>query len=478
MPGPRWRELGAEGHHHERWQVRDALHQQPEQRLSCRVDPMDVLVEHQDGAIARCPGEAGHQDLHGSLHLPLWAERQRRVASARWDRQQRCDQRYRLMVTGHQWRQEHLQPVEPGRGGIAAFHPRGPLQLGDHRIERAVEVIGRAVVVEHRRSVGPDLLPQRLDDARLADPRLARQQHHLTVAILGPGPALEQDAELVLTPDQRREMLAVQRFEAALSATLALDPKGSNGLGEALEMLRTEIGKLEQPTHEPPGTPTDDDDARFGERLEARRQVRGLANHGLLLRPALADQLADHDQTGGDADPSSQRFAGGRLQSRQRIDDREPGPDRPLGIVLMRPRPPEVGQHTIAHVLGDVALPALDHLGAGAMIGADHVPHVLGVEPRRKLGRADQVTEQQRQLPPLGLCRPRSGCGLGWRAQFYWRCGSRLGQGGNRIEQLAPVPDGGDANVFEIVSSQLGQDLGVNLVLPERLLVALQPQLA
>jgi hypothetical protein len=40
------------------------------------------------------------------------------------------------------------------------------------------------------------------------------------------------------------------------------------------------------------------------------------------------------------------------------------------------------------------------------------------------------------------------------------------------------MPDSGDANVFEIVSSQFGQDLGVNLVLPERLLVALQPQLA
>jgi hypothetical protein len=39
------------------------------------------------------------------------------------------------------------------------------------------------------------------------------------------------------------------------------------------------------------------------------------------------------------------------------------------------------------------------------------------------------------------------------------------------------VPDGSDAKVFKIVRSQLGQDLGVNLVLPEGLLVALQPQL-
>jgi hypothetical protein len=37
------------------------------------------------------------------------------------------------------------------------------------------------------------------------------------------------------------------------------------------------------------------------------------------------------------------------------------------------------------------------------------------------------------------------------------------------------VPDDGDANVFEIVSGQLRQNIGSNLILPERLLVALQP---
>ena len=39
------------------------------------------------------------------------------------------------------------------------------------------------------------------------------------------------------------------------------------------------------------------------------------------------------------------------------------------------------------------------------------------------------------------------------------------------------MPDDGDANVFEIISSQLGQNIGSNLILPERLLIALQAQL-
>ena len=78
------------------------------------------------------------------------------------------------------------------------------------------------------------------------------------------------------------------------------------------------------------------------------------------------------------------------------------GPHRPLGLVLVRLRPAEIGEHAVAHVLGDVAAPALDHLGAAVLIRADHLAHVLGIEPRRKLGRADQVDEQHRQLPPLG----------------------------------------------------------------------------
>ena len=168
----------------------------------------------------------------------------------------------------------------------------------------------------------------------------------------------------------------------------------------------------------------------------------------------------------------------GVVTAGQRLGQRQPGADRPLGLVLVRLRPAEVGEHAIAHVLGDVAAPALDHLGAAFLIGADHPAHVLGIEPRRQLGRADQIAEQHRQLPPLGFRRPNFGCCLTWGALFCLRRQSRFRQSGDRFEELAAMSDDGDANVFEIVSSQLGQNLGVNLVLPERRLVALQPQLA
>jgi hypothetical protein len=55
---------------------------------------------------------------------------------------------------------------------------------------------------------------------------------------------------------------------------------------------------------------------------------------------------------------------------------------------------------------------------------------------------------------------------------------SGLGQGGDRFQELAAMPDDGDANVFEVISSQLGQNIGRDFILTERLLVALQPQLS
>jgi hypothetical protein len=49
-----------------------------------------------------------------------------------------------------------------------------------------------------------------------------------------------------LAPDERREAPAPERLEAVLGAALALNPKGCERLGKALEALRPEIGQFEQ----------------------------------------------------------------------------------------------------------------------------------------------------------------------------------------------------------------------------------------
>src|SRR5262245_64323550 len=111
-------------------------------------------------------------------------------------------------------------------------------------------MVGRAVVAERGIWFLTEAPAQRSDQARFADTRLTRQQHHLAVAFLGPGPALRQDAELVLAPDQRREMRTMERLEPALGTTLAFDPPGGEGLCEALEPPLPKISQLEQPAHQ------------------------------------------------------------------------------------------------------------------------------------------------------------------------------------------------------------------------------------
>ena len=53
-------------------------------------------------------------------------------------------------------------------------------------------------------------------------------------------------------------------------------------------------------------------------------------------------------------------------------------------------------------VLGDESTVALDQLHAAPMIGSNDAPQILGVELGRKCGRAHEIAEHDRELPPIG----------------------------------------------------------------------------
>ena len=69
---------------------------------------------------------------------------------------------------------------------------------------------------------------------------------------------------------------------------------------------------------------------------------------------------------------------------------------------LMRLRIAEVNQHTVAHILGDKTAKAADGVGDAAMVGADDLAQILGIEARRQRRRSHQVTEHDCELAPLG----------------------------------------------------------------------------
>ena len=93
------------------------------------------------------------------------------------------------------------------------------------------------------------------------------------------------------------------------------------------------------------------------------------------------------------------------------------------GIVVVRLGPAEIGHHAVAKVLGDMAAEALDCLRRRAMVLGDDLPPLLGIEMAGDLGRADQIAEKHRQMPPLAFGH------FAWFAVFdNDGCGSALGR--------------------------------------------------
>ena len=129
-----------------------------------------------------------------------------------------------------------------------------------------------------------------------------------------------------------------------------------------------------------------DHGARLGQLLKASGKVRRLAGNRLLLCLTTPDQVADHDEAGGDAHPGSKHLSVACPEPADRCRHREPGPHRPLAGILVRPRPAEEGEHAVAHELGDMPTEARDLGRDRVVVGREEFAKLLGVELSRKRG--------------------------------------------------------------------------------------------
>ena len=290
-----------------------------------------------------------------------------------------------------------------------------------------------------------------------ADAGLAGNQHDRALAALRLLPAAHQQRQLLVAADERCRGRA-QRLEAALGTALAQYPRGCDRRRQASDLEGAEILVVEEPAGQMPRARRDHHGSRLGQRLQPRREVRRLADHRLLLRRPLADQIADHDQPGGDPDPHLQRCARRRLERRHRLDQPQPGAHRPFGIVLVGARIAEIGEHAVAHVLGDKPAGAVDDRGARAVIGADHRAQILGVEPRRQRRRADQIAEHHGQLAAFGL-RLGPGC----RRDRDIAGVALRGRRRHRVQQLLAVPQR-EAKFLELLVGKVRQSIAIDVV--------------
>src|SRR6476469_8225844 len=219
-------------------------------------------------------------------------------------------------------------------------------------MERAAGVVGRALITQARVGLASDALGESCREARLADPRLARDQHNLPFALPREALASQQEIELVLAADEISETPGADRLEAALGGRDTLDRPRCNRLGNALELVPAKIAQTEEVAEEPARGAGDDDRPGLGQALKAGCKVRSVPDHSALPERTLAAAVAYHHQTGCDANAHREGFLGARLKPRNGGNDIKPRPHGSLGIVFMRAGIAEIGQYPVASKVG------------------------------------------------------------------------------------------------------------------------------
>src|SRR6185437_10025253 len=96
-------------------------------------------------------------------------------------------------------------------------------------------------------------------------------------------PALKQKFKFLRPPDERRRN-AMLRIKAALCTSLAGNAPGTHRTCETLKIPVTEVDCLKQPANQPMRAVGNDDGARLGQHLQARREIGCLPDDGFFLR--------------------------------------------------------------------------------------------------------------------------------------------------------------------------------------------------
>ena len=148
---------------------------------------------------------------------------------------------------------------------------------------------------------------------------------------------------------------------ASSSAELcrAEDTVDGHGLGDALELLHSDILQGERVVEQRRCRGTQHHRVGGRQALEARRNIRGIAQGELFLTAATADAANDYDagvqaQTDRHAYSILQHQAG--IQRLHGLHNGQPGVHCPLSSIFVRLRIAEVHQQTIAQVLRHVAV--------------------------------------------------------------------------------------------------------------------------
>src|SRR5262249_38165408 len=118
-------------------------------------------------------------------------------------------------------------------------------------MERAVNVVGRALVAQPRVRLTGDALGDSRRQAGFADPRFARDEHGLAFALPGEALAFQQKTAPAPRASKMGNPCHPNRLKAALGIRYAFDHPRRDWLGDALYLVPAEIAQTEQIAEQP-----------------------------------------------------------------------------------------------------------------------------------------------------------------------------------------------------------------------------------
>jgi hypothetical protein len=83
------------------------------------------------------------------------------------------------------------------------------------------------------------------------------------------------------------------------------------------------------------------------------------------------------------------------------VEDPEACARATLRIVLVGLGIAKIGHHAVAEILSDLPAKALNCLRRRMMVLGDDLPPFFRIKMANYLGRADEIAEKHRQMPPL-----------------------------------------------------------------------------
>ena len=247
-------------------------------------------------------------------------------------------------------------------------------------MERAVRVIRRALAGHPVAAFVHDLLDQHVGEPRLAHPRFTRDDESTTLAFACPLPEVRKQRRLFAATHESSAVRCPRGCEACFGGCLAQHTPHGDGRGESLERSFAQALVLEAVAKQLIGARADENRIGLGQRLQASGEIWRLAGDRALSGGTRAEQIANDDDAGYDADACLERAAVGAFQLSQCIDDRQAGADCMLRRIFIGLRIAEIGEHTIAHELRHEAVEPRYRPCADVLEAADVRARIFGVE--------------------------------------------------------------------------------------------------